>query len=75
MMYPVSMYVYFVILTTPLLDTAAGVRLYLNELMEQVCPGISAQSWEVKRTAANALSTIAEKIGKHSMKFVLVYYS
>ena len=69
------MYMYIVILMIPLLDTATGVRLYLNELMERVCPGVSAQSWEVKRTAANALSTTAEKIGKHSMKFVLVYYS
>lgn len=44
-------------------DTSSGVKLYLNELMEQISPNVSAQSWEIKRTAANALSTIAEKTG------------
>ena len=43
--------------------TASGVKLYLNELMHQISPNISAQSWEIKRTAASALSTIAEKAG------------
>lgn len=49
-------------------DTSSGVKLYLNELMEQISPNVSAQSWEIKRTAANALSTIAEKTGMAHMK-------
>ncbi len=50
--------------------TASGIKLYLNELMHQISPNISAQSWEIKRTAARALSTIAEKAG---MSLIIMY--
>ncbi len=46
-----------------IIDTTSGVRLYLNELITHISPNVTAQSWEIKRTAANALSTVAEKAG------------
>ena len=45
--------------------TSSGVKLYLGELVQLVCPSLSAQSWEVKRQAASALATLAENMGQY----------
>ena len=44
--------------------TESGIRLYLSELMEIVCPALEAQSWPIKAQGAAAIATIAEKMGK-----------
>ena len=44
--------------------TESGIRLYLSELMEIVCPALEAQSWPIKAQGAAAIATIAEKMGE-----------
>lgn len=50
--------------------TSSGVKLYLGELVQLVCPSLSAQSWEVKRQAASALATLAENMGQSVLAMV-----
>ncbi|CAG2228106.1 ECM29 [Mytilus edulis] len=42
--------------------TEAGIRLYLQEIMELLQTSIDSQSWATKAQAADAMSTVAEKL-------------
>lgn len=46
--------------------THAGVRLHLPELVEEVCPALSSQSWAIKRQGAAAVATITETLGERA---------
>ncbi|XP_068677297.1 proteasome adapter and scaffold protein ECM29-like isoform X3 [Montipora foliosa] len=42
--------------------TEAGIRLYLEEIVNITCPALTSQSWTTKAQASVTISTIAEKL-------------
>ena len=50
--------------------TEAGIRLYLEEIVNITCPALTSQSWTTKAQASATISTIAEKLGRMTLNFI-----